>query len=122
MVYESITEETAILLTRGKITHNQATLSQPFITWMERNAQAVIDSWDDKKVIEKKGIWIVTKTYTAKQRAIAVLRGKGSKAEFGIDVGAYGATVSPSVSWWKSQKSGIWKDARDVSNLPIVFE
>jgi hypothetical protein len=74
---------------------------------MGENLQQVLElQLADEKIIKEKGVWIVTKTHTAKKRALAVLKSQGSQVSFGINVEAPNiATVSPLVGWWKSAQS-----------------
>ena len=55
------------------------------------------------RTIKKRGVWIVTKTYTAKRRAIAVLQPRGSSVKLGVDVRIPNiAKVGPSMKWWSA--------------------
>lgn len=62
---------------------------------------------------------MVTKTYTAKRRAVAVLQTKGRSVSLGVDVNISNIDkVGPSVDWWESvvDKPG-WKVNVNVSLL-----
>jgi hypothetical protein len=67
---------------------------------MSNNLEKVVKRSGASKTIRKQGIWIVTKTYTAKRAAISVLRSKNSEACFSITAATHGAEASPSMKWW----------------------
>jgi hypothetical protein len=80
-------------VTEGKITHRQVWETDKIREWMFKNAEAIIQRSGTSKTIKSKGTWVVTKTYTAKRGAIAVLRSKNSKTYFGISASTHGVDV-----------------------------
>ncbi|EXJ76439.1 uncharacterized protein A1O5_00947 [Cladophialophora psammophila CBS 110553] len=64
---------------------------------------------------KKKGIFVVAKTCTAKQRAVALLRSKETSVSFGLDVGlAAIGKIAPEIGWWTSQKE-VWMLHQNIS-------
>jgi hypothetical protein len=96
-----------VLVSDGDVTHRKAFPPKPYRAWMEENLEKIVKfPLADEQIIRKKGIWIITKTHTAKKRAFAVLESRGSQVAFGIDVEVANiATISPSAGWWKSTES-----------------
>jgi len=63
----------AILLMEPPITYSQAGNERIFIRWMAENAKTLTSHAVHGEMVRKFGAWIVTKTYTTKKRAAAVL-------------------------------------------------
>ena len=86
-------------MTNGKITESKANPEHKILEWLtNERAQAIMTSFS---VTRENGIWIATKTYSAKVRALAVLQSKESEATFGLNVELFNVgTVAPSVEWW----------------------
>jgi hypothetical protein len=68
--FTSSVEESAILVTLGKITHSQMTETDKLRNWMFQNFEKVVKLSGAVDTVKKKGLWVVTKTYTAKEAAI----------------------------------------------------
>jgi hypothetical protein len=101
-------------MTKGKITENKAKPEHKIVEWMTKErAEAIMKKYPDAR---ESGIWIATKTYTTKARALAVLQSKEASATFGVDLNLWSiATVAPSVEWWNSQKDSMWVMHENVS-------
>jgi hypothetical protein len=108
-------EETgAVLVTSGQVTHNQIDPlgSTKAKDWFIINAEKILQTYETTK---EKGIFVVTKTYTAKQRAVALLRSKETSISFGVNVELEGlGKIAPDASWWTSQKEQEWKLHKNV--------
>lgn len=92
--------------------HLTAQASEKAKAWFVENAKAILNQYSDAK---KKGIWIVTKTYAANQRAVALLRSKETKVIFGVNAELLTVgKIAPEVSWWKGSKEEVWKVAEAV--------
>jgi hypothetical protein len=91
-----------------------------FINWVEKNAPKILQDERHADVLEM-GLWIVTKTTSAKQRAIFLAIAKGTEIDWGITAEAQNAgKLEASTSWWRSQKSSEWKSASDVSQHALL--
>jgi hypothetical protein len=89
--------------------------------WVKRNFRVIVEA-GRADIIKKKGLWLITKTFSAKERAIAVMKSRGSKASFNITVGVPGqAKVHPAISWWKSSTTGTgWIKSKQVRPLKML--
>lgn len=89
----------AILVTDGNITCHQADPTPVFEEWMEKNLTKILNG-DHGRLVRKRGVWIVTRTYTAEKRALAVMQTTNDSREFGADVTVLDiARVGASTAW-----------------------
>jgi hypothetical protein len=105
----------ALLVADGNVTHNQLTpdACDNARAWFIKNAEDILIH---RKITKEKGIWVITKTYTAKRRAVALLHARESSVEFAVNVKLTNAgKLAPEASWWSSQKEQAWKIASPVS-------
>lgn len=70
----------------------------------------------------KKGIWVITGTYTSQRLAVALLLERDSSLKFTVDL-QLNATrrIAPKASWWDSTKESVWKVASSVGSLSPNF-
>lgn len=70
----------------------------------------------------KKGIWVITGTYTSQRLAVALLQERDSSLKFTVDLQLYATgRIAPKVSWWDSAKESVWKVASSVGSLSPNF-
>jgi hypothetical protein len=112
-------EAGGLMVTDSRVTHNQLTPSacENAKVWFEENAESILL---DRKITKEKGIWVVTKTYTAKRRAVALLQTKGSSVVFGVNADLYAiGKIAPEQSWWNSINEQVWMVAQPVSSYLV---
>ncbi|KAH8728867.1 hypothetical protein GQ44DRAFT_701218 [Phaeosphaeriaceae sp. PMI808] len=108
-VFENKQQEGSILIVDGNVTHHQARPTSNFKIWM-KNPEVAAKIMGEYPDTQEKGIWIITKAYTAKRRSVAVVKSKGSLISFNI-----GATVAdvaklkPAAEWWNVREEGSWR-------------
>ncbi len=113
--YDHKEDTGGILVTKGEVMHHQIDplSSTKAKNWFITNAEMILQRYETTK---KKGIFVVTKTYTAKERAVALLMSKEISVSFGVDVDlASIGKIAPEVGWWRSQKEEVWKLHQNVS-------
>jgi hypothetical protein len=129
--YKTRSRRAAILATDGLVTYNEAQPIPLLEKWAkekvnpnslgkekETNMDAVMAT-PHGSYIKKRGFWIVTKTYTSRRKAVAVLQAKAKSITFGVDVEIPKiAQVGPSAKWWEATvaKPG-WQANSNVSSL-----
>lgn len=113
--YQSSVERGAILLTRGQVTYRQADPNWPLCDWIVENGKEILR----RTRKPKRGVWVVTKTYSATERKLTVLSGEGSGVTVGIDANALNNTqrLQASTNWWRAQSDELWNSDQDVSDL-----
>ena len=80
---------------------------------MKAHGKAVLVNNPDAK---SKGIRIITKTYSVKRRALAVLLSKESEVTLSISASADKVgKVEATAEWWESRMGGAWNTQADVS-------
>ncbi|KAF7549733.1 hypothetical protein G7Z17_g6188 [Cylindrodendrum hubeiense] len=86
------------------------------IQWMKDNTPEILTQY--RPIVERHGIWVVTKTYTSHRCGVVVMASKSSKVEIGIGASAPGLfTLDPSSSWASSHgdlAAEIHEDERGV--------
>ncbi|KAK5741747.1 hypothetical protein LTR17_003738 [Elasticomyces elasticus] len=113
----------AVLITAGEVTCHQ--LERDLLAWQwvleQQNMQKLLTDWREISE-QKRTLWMVTGTYTAKSCALSVLSSPESSVKIGLDVEvANVAQASPSVEWWKSKSDGSWNKYREDDSGVVVF-
>ena len=111
--YETRSDEGAILVTEGEVLHYQATPVDRLCEWFVQNGKLLLEKFPRAN---KKGFWIVSKTYTVPKRALALMLSQGSTVSLGVNaqletVGRIEATTA----WMNSDKGDAWNTHEDVS-------
>ena len=110
--YRAKSDKGALLVTDGPVTYRQATPNGPLCDWIVENGKEILRRTREPK----RGVWIVTKTFSANHRRLTVLSTKGTAVAVGIDVQAANAgQARASSSWWREQLTELWNTDHDVS-------
>jgi len=85
--------------------------------WLNDNAQRIVAARPDANGHD---LWLVTKTYSAEKRALAILRTRDDSVQLMVDadgagVGKAGATAE----WWRGSKDNAWNVFEDVSTIEV---
>ncbi|KAK2834892.1 hypothetical protein FQN49_006809 [Arthroderma sp. PD_2] len=71
------------------------------LQWMKDNTSQILQQY--RPIVEKYGIWLVSKTYTSRRCAVAIMSSKSSAVEIGVGVDVPGlVTLTPSSTWQSS--------------------
>lgn len=89
MEYECQNETGAVLVVNSPVTKLEAQDTPAMKDWVKRNFRVIVEA-GRADIIKKKGLWLITKTFSAKERAIAAMKSRGSKASFNFTVGVPG--------------------------------
>ncbi|KAF5010057.1 hypothetical protein FDECE_3775 [Fusarium decemcellulare] len=114
----------AVLVPGSKVTERRAEPASAFRKWMSDNMKAIIGlPMCDEEVVQDKGLWLITGTFTAKRRALAVLESTGSEISLGLDVTVPGvARAGPAVGFWNStEHSTGWIVHTDEASGVVLF-
>ena len=112
--YTATSDKAALLVTEGPVKYLQATPNGPLCDWVVDNGKEILR----RTRKPKRGVWIVTKTYSANHRCLTVLSSKGMGVTVGIDVTALkSAEVRASSSFWREHSGSLWNTDHDVSGL-----
>ena len=115
--YKASIGEGAILVTDGLVTKAQALPITAMCKWMNDNAERVVATVPDAK---GQDLWLITKTYSAEKRALAMLRTREDSVQLMVDanaasVGRVGATAE----WWRGSKDNAWNVFEHVSTIEV---
>jgi hypothetical protein len=112
----------AILITAGEVTHRQLKRDLEAFKWVteRQNMRKLLQDWEEISK-EKRTLWVITGTYSAKSCALSVL--SSSEASVVVGVGANvadAAKAKPTAQWWNQDNDKTWIKYQDVS-LPMSF-
>lgn len=111
--YSAISDKGAVLITDGPVKYCQATPNGPLCDWAVENGREILR----RTRKPKRGVWIVTKTYSSNHSCLTVLSRNGAGVTVGIDVSALRnyADVRASSAFWKTHSGELWNTDHDVS-------
>ncbi|KAH8696411.1 hypothetical protein BGW36DRAFT_380944 [Talaromyces proteolyticus] len=108
----------AVLITDPPVERKRLKRDLPALDWVLQNTRKLLDHWPE---ILSRGLWIVTKTYSVKRCANAVLTAKDDEAKISIQASIPDvANAVPSATWWKQGSHGSWNIYTDDSGI-VVF-
>ncbi|KAK4211089.1 hypothetical protein QBC37DRAFT_402768 [Rhypophila decipiens] len=90
--------------------------------WVKANLGSIMKT-PHARTVKKKGLWIVTKTFTSKKRAVAVMQSSGQSVALGVDASIPNIVkVGPSMKWWETMvdKPG-WKAQVDDDGVVLFM-
>ncbi|KAI5458932.1 hypothetical protein BGZ63DRAFT_426245 [Mariannaea sp. PMI_226] len=109
-------DEGAVLVTQSPVLKHQIEDESAAVQWVEDNTADILKK--HKAIIERHGIWVVTKTYTTQQCAVAVMSSKSSAVEIGIAANVPGVlTLSPSGKWSSSTGDAAFEIHQDEEGV-----
>jgi hypothetical protein len=116
--YQASTGEGAILVTDGPVNEAQALPINAMCKWMNDNAERIMAAKPDAK---SHNLWLVTKTYSAEKRALAILRTKEDNVQLMVDANAAGVgRAGATAEWWRGSKDNAWNVFEHVSLIKGV--
>ncbi|KAK5997434.1 hypothetical protein PT974_02790 [Cladobotryum mycophilum] len=119
MSFESKNDVGAVLTTESPVWKHQMGHESSAVQWMANNTPEVIRRY--RSIIKRHGIWIVTKTYSTRRCGIAIMTGKSSTVEIGLEAGVQGvSTLAPKSSWSRSTGSSCMELHEDEDGV-VVF-
>lgn len=111
--------EGAVLTTESPVLRHRIGDESAAMQWVTDNSPEIMRQY--RPIVERHGIWIVTKTYTSRRCGVAVMSSKSSKVEIGIGVSAPGLfTLKPSSSW-KSSNEHLAHEIHDDDEGVVAF-
>ncbi|KAF3013211.1 hypothetical protein E8E14_005134 [Neopestalotiopsis sp. 37M] len=100
--YENVGDRGAVLAVESPVLKHQIGDEEAALRWMTANTQRIMLSYGS--AMEQHGFWIVTKTYTSRRCAVAVMSGKSSAVAIGLGMTIPGLlSLTPEASWSKSR-------------------
>jgi trehalose-6-phosphatase len=80
-----------------------------------QNMRKLLQDWEEISK-EKRTLWVVTGTYSAKSCALSVLSSSEASAVVGVEANvAEVAKAKPTAQWWKQDTDKTWMKYKDVS-------
>ena len=106
--YSTSNEFGAVLVCENDVVSEGFDLRQPFATWLEENAKALLRDYPELKEL---GLYAVTWTYSSTDIHISAWDGEGNSATVGIKAGfASAGDLGPKTSWVRGQSSSGWSE------------
>jgi molybdopterin synthase catalytic subunit len=108
----------AILITAGEVKQSQLKRDLEAFKWVTepQNMQKLLQDWEEISK-EKRTLWVITGTYSAKSCALSVLSSSEASAVVGIEANVADVDqAKPTVQWWKQDTDKTWIKYKDVSS------
>lgn len=112
----------AVLITAGDLKCSQLTRDLEAYKWVTepQNMRKLLDDWEEISK-QKRTLWMITGTYTAKSCALSVLHSPESSATVGVQANVADVLqASPTLQWWEQGTDKTWIKYKDV-RLPHLF-
>lgn len=120
VLFENEGKHGAVLTTESPVTRHTIGNEKSAVQWMVDNKSEMLRQHGD--VFKRHGIWIVTKTYSTRRSAVAVMTSKSSTVEIGLGVDAQGIlTLTPKSTWTRSTGSFCTEIHDDDEEGVVVF-
>ncbi|OAQ59323.1 hypothetical protein VFPPC_10386 [Pochonia chlamydosporia 170] len=113
------TEAGAVLVTESPVWRHRIESDTSALQWMLDNTSQMLSRHRD--IIKKHGIWIVTKTYSTRRCAIAVITSKASAVEIGLGVNVQGVLELTPKSEWKNGSGSFCTGLHEGEGEVVVF-
>ncbi|KAI1492281.1 hypothetical protein F5X96DRAFT_627545 [Biscogniauxia mediterranea] len=110
-------DEGAIMVTQNPVLKHQIDDEETVVEWVKSNKTMLIKGY--KSIIDKHGIWVITKTYTSHRCAVAVMSSKSSSVELGISADIPGIfTLTPTSEWLSSSTNSSSEIHEEAGSRP----
>lgn len=120
VLFENKGEHGAVLTTESPVTRHMVGDEKSAVQWMVDNKSEMLRLHGD--VFKRHGIWIVTKTYSTRRCAVAVMTTKSSTVEISLGVDVQGIlTLTPKSTWTRSTGSFCTEIHDDDEDGVVVF-
>ncbi|KAL7924175.1 hypothetical protein ACQKWADRAFT_325363 [Trichoderma austrokoningii] len=116
--YHSNSDQGAVLLTESPILRHQVGDESSAMQWMADNITEMIRRHKD--IIRKHGVWIVTKIYSTRRCAIAIMTSESSSVEINLDNTQGLLTLAPN-STWSSSSTNSCTELHEDDDRVVVF-
>ncbi|EHK47297.1 hypothetical protein TRIATDRAFT_217898 [Trichoderma atroviride IMI 206040] len=116
--YKSNSSQGAVLFTESPILRHQIGSEASALQWMSENSSEMMRR--HKQIIKDRGVWIVTKIYSTRRCAIAIMTGRSSSVEINLDNSQGLLTLAPSSAWTNSSGSSC-TELHEDENRVVVF-
>lgn len=120
MSFENKSEQGTVLTTESPVMRHALDQEQAAIDWVMDNEERMLEEYGD--ILKQHGIWIITKTYSTRRCAIAMMTTKSSAVEIGLQADLQGVlTLTPKSSWSSSIGSCCMELHEDEEDGVVVF-
>lgn len=97
MSFESHKSQAAVLITESPVLKHKVGDELSALQWMVANKSEMMRRY--KSIIKRHGVWIVTKTYSTRRCAIAIMASESSSAEIKLNSVQGTLTLTPNSAW-----------------------
>lgn len=118
MSFESKSDQGAVLFTENPVLRHRVGDELSALQWMAENTPEM--KRRHNSIIKKHGLWIVTKIYSTRRCAIAVMNSESSSVEIDLDNAQGLLTLSPNSTWTSSSGSSCTEIHEDQDSI-VVF-
>ncbi|ROW02602.1 hypothetical protein VPNG_07838 [Cytospora leucostoma] len=120
VLFKTESENGAVLTSESPVTRHAIGEERSAVQWMVDNKSEMLRLHGD--VFKRHGIWIITKTYSTRRCAIAVMTARSSSVEISLDADAQGVlTLTPKSAWSSSTGSCCTEVHEDEEDGVVVY-
>lgn len=116
--FECSSDQGAVLTTADPVTRNQLGDELSALQWMADNTSKMMHQHKD--IVKRHGIWIITKTYSTRSCAIAIMTSESSSIGITLDNIHGMLALTPNSAWSRSSGSSCTEIHEDVDGV-VVF-
>ncbi|KAL6832825.1 hypothetical protein V8C40DRAFT_236106 [Trichoderma camerunense] len=116
--FESKSDQGAVLFTESPVIKHQVGDELSALQWMAENTSEMRRR--HKHIIKTHGLWIVTKIYSTRRCAVAIMTSESSSVEINLDNAQGLLTLSPNSTWTSSSGSSCTEMHEDQDGI-VVF-
>jgi hypothetical protein len=96
------------VLVAEEITRHRSTINTRETAWVRKNINMLVQTYRDQA--RDRGFWVVTKTYTTRRCAVAVMTAESASVEIAVSTNVRGLLVLEPGLVWRSAASGTSTD------------
>ncbi|KAK4078310.1 uncharacterized protein Triagg1_3326 [Trichoderma aggressivum f. europaeum] len=116
--FKSNSDQGAVLTTTDPVTRHQLGDELSALQWMADNTSKMIHQHKD--IVKRHGIWIITKTYSTRSCAIAIMSSESSSIDITLDNMQGILALTPKSAWSRSSGNSCTEIHEDVDGV-VVF-
>ncbi|RYP58987.1 hypothetical protein DL771_011041 [Monosporascus sp. 5C6A] len=117
--FENECDNGAVLATQNPVLWHRIDDEAAALQWMADNTSEMLSR--HKSIIKRHGIWIVTKTYTTRRCAVAIMTSRSSAVEIGLSANIQGLLALTPTSSWTTGEGNHCTEVHEDEEGVVVF-
>lgn len=117
--FENEQDHGAVLATESPVLRHRIENEAAALQWMTDNTAEMLSR--HQPIIKRHGVWVVTKTYTTRRCAVAIMTSKSSTVEIGLGANIQGLLALTPTSSWTVSKGDQCTEMHEDEEGVVVF-